>query len=360
MYKYEIGQTLLRTRWFQLEEKGEGREFNDSVTPEKLGRGVVMENIIAVIISIIATAGSVYAVIISENRKRELDLQRRYATPLLKSAEDLYNKINDLVKNRKNTVEYLSHLGAEIENIQTVETAFSKPYVTHVLYLLARYFASVEAIKKDLGLFQVASKKKTKALQYRLRQTIAVFFSGRLFKGFHLNQIDRVKYRGLIFEGSQVLIGEAMLKVVKGTQQCISFYEFCEKLSDTTFRRCLEPLLKFLNGLTPDQIDNTVDEDFQPIDFQNTPEIDFRWPKLIVFAWYLKKLVEQIDTKKIVVLLPELEKYSEKYFHRHTELHSNIEEFEEAFPALKLTLTSFCKKFGVACPIKSKTSRRQR
>lgn len=302
-----------------------------------------IKDIISLVLPFIAAFASAYAIYISKNREHDLELERRYATPLLKSAEELYNKINDLVRNRRDTVRYFSILSDEIKNFQTIETVFSNPYLTHCLYLFARYFASVEAIKRDLGLFQVASKKETKTIQSHLRQTVAVFFSRRLFNGFHINESDPIKYRGLIFEGTQVLIGDSLLEEVNGTQQCISFYKFCKKLEDASFRQGLEFLIKFLSGLAPDQIDDTDEGAFKPVNFQ-TPDIDFRWPKLIIFAWYLKILVEQIDKKKIVVLLPELEKYVKNYLKKHRELHTNIGNFEEAFPAPEPTLTSLCKK----------------
>ena len=107
------------------------------------------------------------------------------------------------------------------------------------------------------------------------------------------------------------------------THECISFYEFCQKIAaDEDFRQSLSPLLDFLSSL----------EEVHGIDYSNASDVDFRWAKLILFASYLRKLVKQIDSAKVIVLLPELEKYEQDYLAEHGKLQQNIQYFEEAYP----------------------------
>lgn len=261
-------------------------------------------------------------------RLEEVDkLKRRYSTPLLKSAEELYNKLNDVVKSRNRVLGFFEKLpGAVTEEITSMGDVLSSPtrvYLTSILYLFARYFAGVEAIKKDVGLLQLASDEETKALQLRLRQTVAVFFSGRLHSGFKIRKPNRLKHEGRILEGAQVLVGEAMLKEANGAHECISFYEFCQRIAaDENFRQSMTPLLDFLGGL----------EETAEVDFSNASDVDFRWSKLIVFASFLRKLVRQIDTAEVVMLLPELGEYEQEYLEKHNDLQGNILRFKEAYP----------------------------
>jgi hypothetical protein len=253
-------------------------------------------------------------------------LKRRYSTPLLKSAEELYNKLNDVVRNRERVHHYFKKLPDDVINVRSMGDIMSSPtliYLANILYLFARYFASVEAIKKDVGLLQLASDKETKALQLHIRQTVAVFFSGRLHNNFSVRQDDRLKYEGRILEGVQVLIGESMLRAAGDSHESISFYDFCHKIAtDEDFRQCLSPLVNFLSEL----------EEGSEIDYSNSSDIDFRWTKLILFASYLRSLIKQLDNKNVITLLPELEQYEQKYLTKHTDLERNIQYFEEAYP----------------------------
>jgi hypothetical protein len=258
----------------------------------------------------------------------EIDkLRRRYSTPLLKSTEELYNKLNDIiVRNRDRVLGFFEELPVEIDRIGTIGDVLksrTRIYLTSVLYLFARYFAGVEAIKKDVGLLQLASDEETKAFQLRLKQTVAIFYSGRLHDNIKIRKPDRLKHEGRILEGAQVLIGESMLKKENGSHECISFYEFCQKIAaDEDFRQSLSPLLDFLGGL----------EKVQSINYFEATDVDFRWVKLILFASFLRKLVEQMDSAKVVMLLPELEQYEQEYLTEHSSLQRNIQFFKEAFP----------------------------
>lgn len=90
--------------------------------------------------------------------------------------------------------------------------------------------------------------------------------------------------------------------------------------TDIDFRQCLSPVVSFLDDL----------EETDRID-PNSPS-DFRWTKLIMFASFLRKLVEHMDSSKSLALLPELEKYEREYLERNVILLHNIERFKRAHP----------------------------
>jgi hypothetical protein len=256
----------------------------------------------------------------------EIDkLKKRYSIPLLKSAEELYNRLNDLIAYSHRSLSYFKELPSSIAEIRSLGEILSSPskiYLTSTLYFFARYFGSVEALKKDIGLLRLASDVETKAFHLRLRQTVAVFFSGRLHYKIRIRQDDRLKHEGRILEGAQILIGEMMLRQKQGLHQCISFHEFCSKIAtDQDFRLCLSPLLNLLSGLK-----DTFDTDL------NSSEIDFRWTKFIIFSSFLRNLIEQIDDAKVVNLLPEMQQYAQKYFGKHKALIERIDYFRAAYP----------------------------
>ena len=219
----------------------------------ELATVIIITIIAGVIAAMIATVTSLLIQYRLRQHEETDKLQKGYLTPLLISAWELYNKLNDVVKNRTRVLSYFNGLSSTMNNVNSLGDVLSTPtmiYLSSVLYLFARYFANVEAIKKDVGLLQLMNDKETRALQLRLRQTVAVFFSGRLHEGFSILSDNRLRYQGTILEGEQVLVGELMLKQERGLHRCISFYEFCHKITnDTDFRQSLSPIVSFLGDL---------------------------------------------------------------------------------------------------------------
>jgi hypothetical protein len=252
-------------------------------------------------------------------------LRRQYSTPFLKASEDLYNKLNDIVSNRHRVLSYLEGLPSTINSLSSVGDILRSPkatYLTSMLYQFARFWASIEAIKKDFGVIELASQTETKALHARIRQTVAVFPSGRLHRGLNINSENRLKYEGRILGGAQVLIAESILAKDRQASECISYYEFCQKLvTDKDFRESLSPLIDLLGDLKEaTSIDST------------TKSLDFRWAKIIVFGSVLRDLIEVLDGARIVSLLPEFKDYEEKYLNANQTLKQNLLYFKEAYP----------------------------
>jgi len=292
----------------------------------------MIPELISLITSVLAAAFGVFNQVMIRRSQVELERlrpllehKRLYSTPLLKSAEELYNKINDVVKEPQRSLGYFQGLSQRVEEIRSVGDLASSAtvvYVTHVLYLLARFFASIEAIKKDLGLLELASDKKTREFQQSTRRPVAVFFSGRLHDKVRIRSKDRLRYEGRILEPAQVLIGESVLKEVNGSHQCISYLEFCRQLaSDEDFRRWMKPLVDFLGDL----------EEVSGINYLQASDVDFRWAKLILFAHYLREMIEQMDSQKVTILLPELENYEQEYLKTHRDLADNMKLVEEGY-----------------------------
>ena len=190
--------------------------------------------------------------------QNSIQLRRGYSNPLLKSAEELYNKLNDIVYHRKRTLGYFKNLSKTILSINSVGDIFESArliYLTNVLYNFIQFWANAEAIKKDLGLFESSSEKESKDLQNRLKQILAIFPTGRLHKNLKIRGDHRMKYEGRILTGAATLMAEAILKDNRDGPECITFHEFCIKVAkDPDFRVCLTPLLEFLDGLEEIQI----------------------------------------------------------------------------------------------------------
>lgn len=257
--------------------------------------------------------------------QESIHLRKEYSNPLLKSAEELYNKLNDIVNHRKRTLGYFNNLSNTILSISSVGDVLESArltYLTNVFYNFVQFWASAEAIKKDLGLFELSSEKESKDLQSRLKRTLAIFPTGRLHKGLRIRKDHRMKYEGRILSGAATLMAEAILRDDRNGLECITFYEFCIKVAkDPEFRVCLTPLMKFLDGL----------EEIPTID-PAKDEIDFRWAKLLIFGSHLRDLIQTLDRFKLVTLLPEFELYETDFLESNPILVQNQAEFESTYP----------------------------
>lgn len=252
-------------------------------------------------------------------------LKRKYTLPLLKAAEDLYNKLNDVVQNHEKVLPNFKSLSEEVANMNSVSQILSSPvkiYITSMIYLFARYFEAIEIIKIDVGFLKFDTDIETKALQLRIRQTTATFSSNRLHNNIHIREPNQLKYHGKILEGAQILIGEWMMQNRKEGRKLTSYYDFCECLvSDKNYQKMLTPIIDFLSDL---QVTPNISSD--------STEVDFRWAKIIYFTYFLKTLITEIDSARAVELLPELEMIKDQYWYINPILKENLTYFVRAYP----------------------------
>jgi len=252
-------------------------------------------------------------------------LKEKYSNPLLKASEELYNKINDVIKNRNqefplsafhNLSSYQMDIKTTIEIIQSTR----KIYLAQFIYLFARFFGAVELIKRELGFVKLASDKETREFHKYLKRVVASLYSGRLLKGYKIKEDNEknMKFHGRIIDGAQVLIGESMISINKSSYELISFSGFCNKyVSDEEFKKTLFPIIRFLEDIKETVLTDSRNE-----------EVDFRWTKLIIFASYLRKLIKQMDTESVVKLLPEIEEYENIILYKNKIILDNIKAFE--------------------------------
>ena len=286
-----------------------------------------------VIASIIAAAIALVAQIMVMRLHRKVKksediakIKERYSNPLLKASEELYNKINDIVKNRKkdyplHAFENLTSKLNDIQNISDIFESANNIYLSQIIYLFARFFGAIELIKKQLGFIKLASDEETQVFHKSLKRAAAVFYSGRFHSGFKIIKDKNMKYHGRIIDGAQVLIGETMILKSQDSFELITFTDFCKKLViEQEFKKILLPIIIFLDNL----------KDIE-INYDDKKEVDFRWTKLIIFASNLRSLIKQIDTSSVVELLPETEKYEKEILKKSTQVSKNIIEFEKAY-----------------------------
>lgn len=252
-------------------------------------------------------------------------IKERYSNPLLKASEELYNKINDVIKNRNNEfpLKAFQNLSSYQMNIKTtieIIESTRKIYLTQFIYLFARFFGAIELIKKEIGFIKLTSDEETREFHKYLKRAVAVLYSGRLLTGFKIKEDKEknMKYHGRIIDGGQVLIGESMIFQNGTSFELISFSNFCNKfIVDEKFRKTLLPIIRLIENLKEDVLEN-----------ENNEEVDFRWTKLIIFASYLRKLINNIDTELVVKLLPETEKYESLIISNNKQILENIKSFE--------------------------------
>ena len=251
-------------------------------------------------------------------------LRRQYFTPLLKTSEELYNKLNDFVANSERSLPLLCGYREKINSLKSIKEVICTPpatYLTSILYQFAKFWACIEAIKRDFGIMELSSGDESRAFYCRIRQTAAVFSSGRLHHGIRINESDILRFEGRILGGAQVLIGESILSKDRNGSECLFYYEFCRRLvTDEEFKNGFSPLINFLEDLKICAIDD-----------KNT-EFDFRWAKVVIFGFFLRGLVEELDSANIVSLLPEFQKYESIFLENSKILKENINYFREAYP----------------------------
>jgi len=252
------------------------------------------------------------------------NIRQKYSIPLIKTAEELHNKLNDIVKDHERVLKYFADLTTRLSAIKSMENILKSAtniYVTNIFYLFARYFAIIEIIKKEFGLLKLASDEETKSFYKYARSTVAVFFSNSLFKKLSIDNTDEIKFQGKILEGAQTLLGESILSQTNDRFQIMSYYEFCRKITtDEDFINCFDPLKVFFENLK-----------FVP-DIETTSEkVDFRWAKILFFAYFLRLLVEKVDNTNAITLLPEIIIEEKKYFKKNQILNENLEQFKKRY-----------------------------
>jgi len=271
-------------------------------------------------------------------------------------------KINDVYKNSLLVKEgkfsfvfdrAFPKLESIIDKISTkveITSDLDNIYRIGFLYLFSQFFGSIEIIKKEFGFLKFATNEETKKLSFGLQQTIAVLFSGRLRERIAIYKPngEPLRYSGIITENTQTLIGELML-TEKDKSKTISLNEFCEKIAtDKEFRTCLHPLIQFFDDLKV--VENLKIKDEKNREkYETTKEDDFRWTALIIFACYLRGLVNKIDVINVAKLLPNIEKSLKDeniYLKSNEQLSENIKNFEEAYASSFSLYNELFKKKG--------------
>jgi len=246
----------------------------------------------------------------------------------MRACESLYNKINDIIKHRDRVLRYFQGLSDRLDSITSsgdIVKSAQLTYLTTVLYQFCEFWAATEAIRKDLRLIEFSSAEQTTEFYLRLRQTLAVFPSGRLHRHLKVEESMLLKYEGRILSGATTIISECILQDDRDGLQFMPLCTFCSQIaSDQEFQACLSPLVQFLEDLV----------EYTQYDEQNTA-VDFRWAKLILFSSYLRKLILVLDDTNSIALLPELEEYERVLVESNPKLAENIAFFEEAYPPLK-------------------------
>jgi len=282
----------------------------------------------SIIAALIALIAQIMVLRLQKKVKKSEEIAKikdRYSNPLLKASEELYNKINDVIKNRNNefplkAFENLSSYQMNIKTTIEIIESTRKIYLSQFIYLFARFFGAIELIKKEIGFMKLASDEETRKFHNCLKRAVAVLYSGRLLTGYKIKEDKEknMKYHGRIIDGAQVLIGEAMISSNCNSYEIISFSEFCNKfVEDEKFRKTLLPITRLIEDLEENVLEDT-----------NIENVDFRWTKLVIFSSYLRNLIINIDSESVVKLLPETEEYENSIIKNNEQILKNIKSFE--------------------------------
>lgn len=243
---------------------------------------------------------------------------------LLEAAKELYNKLNDIVRNHKRVLLYFNNLSTRLNKIKTMKDILSSPsniYIINIFYHFARYFALIEITKKEYGFLSFATDKETKSFYLNLNRSVAIFQTNRLYHELSIRDDGKLlKYQGKILAGAQTLIGESLLLKHDNHYEYKSFYQFCENIIiDKNYLYCFLPLIDFFENL---KVIKYIKKDMQ--------NIDFRWAKILFFSYYLRQFIDKEDRQKVLKLLPELKDIFENFLNDNQILKIKFKDFENS------------------------------
>ena len=257
--------------------------------------------------------------------ERAEEAKGRFSTPLAESAQVLHNKLNSILCTPRTYVGNFSDLGTSLASCTSIGVVLEQTkllYIVGVLYAFANFLGNVVALRRNLGRVRLGSPEEVEALYLRVRQTQAVFWTGRLHEGFPVRDVQRTKYRGTILGPAQILIGEAVVQETPQGHTPVSLYEFCSRLlPDDDFRRSFRPLVNLFGDL----------ERIPPDQYEKASADDMRWGKLVLFTRFLRKLVREAEPNLAKTLLPELGEQQKLYLDKGR-VKANIDEFKQAYP----------------------------
>jgi hypothetical protein len=192
-------------------------------------------------------------------RRDSQHIVSRFTTPLLRSAETLERRINNLVRN---------------EDARWFET--DEYYRLSTLYAFGEYFGWMRAIERRFGFIPVEAMRHGRVFTTRLYGIVRALSSFAYFRGYQAAEVEASAVPRLMLTA----IGEAM--TATDHESVIEFTEFVTRyVNDPQFARWFADLDQFLRRTHPDDL--------------------LTWDRVLVAGAELRALLGFLDPKGRVV-----------------------------------------------------------
>jgi hypothetical protein len=168
----------------------------------------------------------------------------KWANPILTAVEELQRRL-------KNILQHEGYLLLSKGSPQAVSgwSAQYDYFLPSTIYLFCQYFCWVRLLEEKLS-FEMFEKQDVKD----------VFFNHVRTAGDKLSRFPLEEMKDLqggsddrqVFALQQRVLGEIVAISQDGDPRCMRYAEFLDKYEDVTFGKRLTPMIKFIDGISPD------------------------------------------------------------------------------------------------------------
>ena len=242
----------------------------------------------AVIASISALAGSIMGVTIKfltevylpeglKAKKQILITKRKYSNPILKSADELLSRLENIIIDISNIKEKRWLRPPTDEEITMIP--FKRYYYISTIFCFAQLIGWIEILRKEESYLDFTSVKETRIFNQYMKLIYDVLNYPKL-NSEHSRPTSKDYW---IFAHMLRSIGQIMIQRKNGDLCCMDFKTFCEAFKDfksSEFRDWLSPLSHLIKNLSDD------------------PN-DLRWRRLQITYVIIRAYINFVDPKHV-------------------------------------------------------------
>ena len=212
-----------------------------------------------------------------EDRRQILITKRKYSNPILKSADELLSRLENIIIDISNIKEKRWLRPPTDEEITMIP--FKRYYYISTIFCFAQLIGWIEILRKEQSYLDFTSVKETRIFNQYIKLIYDVLNYKKLSTEDPRLNIDD----SWIFSHRLRSIGQIMIQRKDGNLYCMDFKTFCEAFKgskSSEFRDWLSPLSRLIEDLSDD------------------PN-DLRWRRLQITYVIIRAYINFVDPKHI-------------------------------------------------------------
>jgi hypothetical protein len=167
----------------------------------------------------------------------------RWANPIFGSVMDLTGRLRNILQDR-------GYLALSEETDRDIGANWSIRYeyfLSSTIFLFCQYLCWIRLLQESLS-FELFEKHEAKDKFFG-----KVYAVGRNLSAYPLEELGGLPSSEdlQVFNLQQRAIGELLIVQDGAERRCMRYSEFLQKWPDPVFKRLLDPLIRFVDGLTP-------------------------------------------------------------------------------------------------------------